>query len=1236
MKRCVWLLSICMLCMLSGCIQMKETAGDAVKKFYENKDKPMAEALSLAQNKEVGYNLLSVPSEKYVEVLSYRLNGVEKAVLYQWIEDAEQQEVYSVLCYETLEENPAEIEFYGLKDLSAQCGLSNGAVVLSTKEDNCRLYVQKLGYTEKTEKEIENSFILNWVSNENHNLIYQGGFYEKEKTDHGWRVTYEVENLEWHGYVTILCDSVAKQMYELTYVEQNSFYDDARIKQTIASFGVPDKEVEQTVTELTVERRDLDTVSTYPAQYFEGSDYGLSRIHLARIRKPAVGNGELLYSCDGTEYTIPLNIIDTMPPEITYVKNISETTYFMPDAMMFVEDLAKCYFTAADESGEVDIKLADGRGVLVISENEFEPGALQHLELYIIDPAGNQVVVKIPVSMVAKERIPGWYDTFFDGTWDADAVEALDKLICNPECKPEEYLQHLYRENQLDELLTEEIMTEALRGMERMEELGITVTVTDNHADISNIVLFYANMANMPIELLQIYVKENAIFLGYGDAWPIKKFRSFVVSADMTDAIVTGMGFADTKGISISVDDTTILEAARFLFILPSCTEGELEFFETYKSAVSYRTGFDTVPNPAEFLCAVLEHPKVLEGYERLKNMGIEVTFSDLENSNNMFAWFMDAADFPEGLVQVYAEQEWDVIVPEGKLERYLENNDALFKPEVRTATENGLFLVTEAGLKVEYPNQLTFLELAEYFGDMSVVPAELIALCAKENMAWYIFSTELDKLVGVNKAQMNSALQVFDNLEKSGMKVECPERMTASFILACSKIAGYPDYYLQYCVQKGITLTRSDWKELENWEHYIYWNDDCDTGFQKAKELNIDFIVKKGTEIWRPSSCFENIASIPEEFLQLCQTLGTQFDVALPGDLLIWDKNFAKAMQGYQYLASRNITMKHSGSDVAEVHDFFCKVGEVPEELFDFLVETGLTLELDSILTTIADISSNKNLLTEAQTSMQKMENLKLDIEYDENVTLMEVIAFYRIMDDIPEEILKQYVSKGWDIEVECKDNWWYGANYQAQNSVTKELYDRALSGYKKVKKYGLTLKVTGDWEPIKLVSFYAGLDMVDEEILDLYEEQDWVIILSDIPYEELYKGGAAGLTSYGKKTIEITSVSGPDYLDDVTRHELGHYFDYAYGNGNSWCSDSKEFGNMFKKYKKEENGGTNARGLVYDLLHDLEEVVYREYAFTDVNEFFAESYEMYCAYPEQFKANYPDVYEYIDNLLD
>lgn len=239
----------------------------------------------------------------------------------------------------------------------------------------------------------------------------------------------------------------------------------------------------------------------------------------------------------------------------------------------------------------------------------------------------------------------------------------------------------------------------------------------------------------------------------------------------------------------------------------------------------------------------------------------------------------------------------------------------------------------------------------------------------------------------------------------------------------------------------------------------------------------------------------------------------------------------------------------------------------------------------------------------------------------------------WFRFFMDYDDKELLQRIRKG---ELEEVKNEYFGTYME---NHWDDMYDEAVAGYKTAVRKGLDIHLEGEaWYGYPLMEVYAGINDIPTDLLDSYIENGWQINLYD---GELLLGEmeCAGITYYGEQKIDMTSYYVKPYSYRATfLHEFGHYVDWHYDFEIRSDEEFKEYMDAKRTdfgLTKEELEQWYSEGCIGDL-YQFEYGDYRHYSVVFVEEFFADSFFFYCAYPEKLENEYPDVYNKIEDLLE
>ena len=156
----------------------------------------------------------------------------------------------------------------------------------------------------------------------------------------------------------------------------------------------------------------------------------------------------------------------------------------------------------------------------------------------------------------------------------------------------------------------------------------------------------------------------------------------------------------------------------------------------------------------------------------------------------------------------------------------------------------------------------------------------------------------------------------------------------------------------------------------------------------------------------------------------------------------------------------------------------------------------------------------------------------------------------------------------------------------------------------------------ITEEYVPTLEEVFYAELDLIPEEELDIILSSGWDIILTDedFGYENGFDMSICGLTLYDDKTIYVSASNWA--IRRSTIHEVGHALDYELG----YPSDTKEFREIFEEEKYNFTDCTS--------IGDNHEI-------SDVYEYFASVYQNMILDYEETAAEVPKTVNFIETLI-
>ncbi len=237
----------------------------------------------------------------------------------------------------------------------------------------------------------------------------------------------------------------------------------------------------------------------------------------------------------------------------------------------------------------------------------------------------------------------------------------------------------------------------------------------------------------------------------------------------------------------------------------------------------------------------------------------------------------------------------------------------------------------------------------------------------------------------------------------------------------------------------------------------------------------------------------------------------------------------------------------------------------------------------------------------------------------------------------DTEDETLLDIVRRG---EMESIKQTYLIDNLYLESDDSEAVLKSAIAGYKKAVQNNIDIIQDGDeWYGHELMSFYAALDMLPSEILEAYGEKDWSFRLCDgeLKMDDL---NCAGITYYHLKEIQITSMFS-DYLDlrTTTLHEVGHFADSCERFVSRRDKQIDELRKEVAKelgYTEEELSEWKEAGYPDDPYYrQFRNGGYRKYSLSMPQEFFADSFYFYCAYPDIMEENYPKIYGTLHELF-
>lgn len=238
----------------------------------------------------------------------------------------------------------------------------------------------------------------------------------------------------------------------------------------------------------------------------------------------------------------------------------------------------------------------------------------------------------------------------------------------------------------------------------------------------------------------------------------------------------------------------------------------------------------------------------------------------------------------------------------------------------------------------------------------------------------------------------------------------------------------------------------------------------------------------------------------------------------------------------------------------------------------------------------------------------------------------------WFRFFMDYDDEALLQRIRKG---ELESIKSEYFNTYMDGH---WDDMYEEAVAGYKTAVRKNLDIRIEGEeWYGYRLMEVYAGINDIPEFLLDSYIEDEWQINLYD---GELLLGDmeCAGITHYFDQKIEMTSYYDKPYSFRATMlHEFGHYVDWYY----DFDIRSDEELSDYLEWKRDDFGLTREEVEQWylegctDDPYGFEHGDYRHYSVVYVEEFFADSFFFYCAYPEKLSKEYPHIYAKVEEII-
>ncbi|MBQ8316458.1 MAG: hypothetical protein IJX95_12065 [Lachnospiraceae bacterium] len=491
---------------------------------------------------------------------------------------------------------------------------------------------------------------------------------------------------------------------------------------------------------------------------------------------------------------------------------------------------------------------------------------------------------------------------------------------------------------------------------------------------------------------------------------------------------------------------------------------------------------------------------------------------------------------------------------------------------------------------------------------------------------------------LSISNESMEQALQGYRRAEESGLKVAVSDTVQpGEDVLFYAQLNLVPEELLHRYIECG-EVYELDALEAREYQFARITQDLIDAtvkGMEKAEEIGISFSVDGTLDILTLMKVCGMICD-EEDAIKFAMTCGD--NVTDMGTL-----EFLGLLVENSGALDMCLKLKNLGTDVyiddrsgEFVIRCLSQMERIPEEFLKMCAEEDIKLCIlwEDILRYAVPESVYWEGISWEETMnwAEVVKNSKVSVDYSKGVSLQALIEFYQMMPKLPEWCLDLYGKNDWELSMSMVEQRIYA---DALNYMDEEIYEKAWNGYNKLQKHKVKVEYLDVWQPVELIVFYAAIDSLPEYVLKDYVKQGWKLILSDANLKKKYDTEieAAGVTVYGEKLIEVIS-NNLSYIDNTVIHEMGHYVDLSDWE-NTWkcySEDESGFKSLYRRIKKEEQGGKQWQADSGDMLRDLTRLYYRPYAFTDEGEFFAESYYFYIAYPEEMKETYPEVYAYID----
>lgn len=451
--------------------------------------------------------------------------------------------------------------------------------------------------------------------------------------------------------------------------------------------------------------------------------------------------------------------------------------------------------------------------------------------------------------------------------------------------KPDEYPPAWYKEDGIKLPVSEEDMEHVLQGYRRVEAMGFEVVVSDTVQPVQE-VLFYENLNFVPEEILLKYIDSDEVY--ELDEPEARKYQSLRVTKELAERTAKGMQKAEEAGISLAVDGATdILSVMNAYATIYGAEKDVFTFVTTYGDNM-------TGPEKVEVLGLLEENRTAQDGYVRLKMLGIAVEIAGNVSAEDILYWFESVDKIPEELVQIYVNNNWDVVVPEGGLRAYGEENKSIMEDRIAERAVNGYRMAENMGIVITFEERMSFFELAVFLGNLSDFPEEVLQRCAEEDVDLCASSTDFCRDTNSNPEVWDDVMKSYQRLEKMGLNVDFGKEVSLFTLVEFYRaMADIPEEFINIYVGNGWKVPLSSEKRSV-YEDALNYMDD--TIYEKARKgygkiqkhkMRVNYL-----DIWQPTELimfFVAIDSIPEYILK---------DFAIQG----WTLNLSDASLKIKY----------------------------------------------------------------------------------------------------------------------------------------------------------------------------------------------------------------------------------------------------------------------------------------------------------------------------------------------